>query len=134
MTPALGSGQPLPQETAKLITCVLPDDGSDKVLMQALRHERQVIRTSSVACRGIAVLQSAKSNRDRLPEPTLVRMVNIAVAEDEADALFDYIHEKANIGHQGGGVIFMGPLINMTTFELPEGVPDEESRYANRKI
>ena len=124
---APGSDQPLPQKAAKLITCVLPDDGSDKTLMQALRHEKQVIRTSSVACRGIAVLQSAKSKHDRLPEPTLVRMVNIAVAKDEADALFVYIYEKADIGHQGGGVIFMGPLINMTSFELPEGVPDEES-------
>ncbi len=127
MTPAPGSYQPLPKKAAKLITCVLPDDGSDKALMQALRHEKQVIRTSSVACRGISVLQSAKSKHGRLPEANLVRKVEVAVAEDEADALFDYIYEKADIGHQGGGVIFMGPLINMTTFELPEGVPDEEA-------
>ncbi len=127
MTPAPGSYQPLPKKAAKLITCVLPDDGSDKTLMQALRHEKQVITTSSVACRGIAVLQSAKSKHDRLPEATLVRKVEVAVAEDEADALFDYIYEKAGIGQKGGGVIFMGPLINMTTFELPEGVPDEKT-------
>ncbi len=119
--------QPLPQKAAKLITCVLPDDGSDKTLMQALRHEKQVISTSRVACRGIAVLQCAKSKHDRLPEPTLVRKIEVVVADDKADALFDYIHEKADIGRKGGGIIFMGPLINMTTFELPEGVPDEES-------
>lgn len=126
MTP--GSYQPLPRKAAKLITCVLPDNGTDKVLMQALRHEKQILRTSSVACRGIAVLQSAKSKRDRLPEPNLVRMVEIAVAEDEADALFDYIYETAGIGHKGGGTIFMGPLVNVTPFELPEGVPDEKKR------
>ncbi len=127
MTPAPGSYQPLPRKSAKLITCVLPDDGSDKALMQALRHEKQVIRTSSVACRGIAVLQCAKDKHDCLPEPTLVRKVEVVVADHEADAVFDYIHEKANIGHKGSGIMFMGPLINMTTFELPEGVPDEES-------
>ena len=126
MTP--GVCQPPSQVTAKLITCVLPDNGTDKVLMKALRHEKQVIRTSSVACRGIAVLQSVKSKPDQLPESTLVRKVEIAVSENEADALFDYIYEIAGIGQKGGGAIFMGPLINVTPFQLPEGVPDEKSR------
>ena len=123
-----GVCHPPSQVAAKLITCVLPDNGSDKVLMKALRHEKQVIRTSSVACRGIAVLQRAQSKRDRLPEPYLVRMVEVAVAEDEADALFDFIYETAGIGHKGGGTLFMGPLTSMTPFELPEGVPDEKAR------
>ena len=122
------SYRPLPTKAAKLITCVLPDDGRDKALMRRLRQEKHVLNTSSVACRGIAVLQSAKSKRDRLPEPHLVRMVEVAVAEEEADALFDYIYETAGIGHKGGGTLFMGPLTSMTPFELPEGVPDEKAR------
>ena len=126
MTP--DSYQPLPKKAAKLITCVLPDDGSDKALMRKLRQEKQNINTSSVACRGIAVLQRAQSKHDRLPEPHLVRMVEVAVAEEEADALFDYIYETAGIGHEGGGTLFMGPLTSMTPFELPEGVPDEKAR------
>ena len=128
MTPAPDRHQPLPQKNAKLITCILPDNGSDKTLMQALRHEKQVISTSSIACRGIAVLQSVESNHDKLPEPTLVRKVDVVVAEDEAGALFDYIYATAGIGQEGHGAIFMGPLINTTLFELPEGVPDEEAR------
>lgn len=120
-----GVCQSFPQKAAKLITCVLPDNGTDKKLMQALRHEKQILRTCSVACRGIAVLQSAESKKNRLPEPTLVRMVKVVVSEDEADVLFDYIYQTAGIGHKGGGAIFMGPLTKVTPFELPEGVPDE---------
>ncbi len=120
-----GSYQPVIQKAARLITCLLPDNGTDKVLMQKLRHEKQIIRTYSVACRGIAVLQRALSQHDQLPEPTLIKMVKVAVADDEADALFDYIYETAAIGQKGGGSIYMGPLINLTPFELPEDVADE---------
>ena len=56
-------------------------------------------------------------------------MVRVAVAESEADALFDYIYEVAGIGHKGGGTVFMGPLTHMTLFELPEGIPDEKWRH-----
>jgi nitrogen regulatory protein PII len=56
-----------------------------------------------------------------------VRKVEVVVADDEADAVFDYIYETAGIDHKGGGVIFMGPLINAKPFELPEGVPDEKA-------
>jgi hypothetical protein len=127
------SHQTLPRPAAKLITCILPDDGSDKALMRTLRQEKQIITTSSVACRGISVLQSATSKRDRLPEPTLVRMVRVAVAESEADALFDYIYEVAGIGHKGGGTLLMGPLSGMTLCELPEGVPEEQSHHHAEK-
>lgn len=120
-----GACQSFSQKAAKLITCVLPDNGTDKKLMQALRYEKQVLRTSSVACKGIAILQSAESKNNRLPEPTLVRMVKVVVSEDEADVLFDYIYQTAGIGHKGGGAIFMGPLTKVTPFELPEDVPDE---------
>jgi hypothetical protein len=128
LTPTAGSHDGLPRLAAKLITCILPDDGSDKALMRKLRQEKQIINTNSVACRGISVLQSATCKLDRLPEPSLVRMVRVAVAESEADALFDYIYEIAGIGRKGGGAIFMAPLTAMTLFELPEDIPDEEVR------
>ena len=52
--------------------------------------------------------------------------------EDEADALFDYMYETAGIFQEGGGIIFMGPLHNVTPFELPDNIPDEIVQEAKR--
>lgn len=121
------AGQPLPQEAGKLITCVLPDDGSDKDLLHALREEKGITRAHSVPCRGVAVLRDAKSKRGRLPESRLAKIVRVVAPVTEAHALFDYMHEKARIGRPGGGIIFLQALIHSTPFVLPEGVPDEKA-------
>jgi hypothetical protein len=110
----------------RLITCVLPDDGSDKKLMRALHKEKQINTANSVNCLGLAVLVDAKTKYGDLPEPTLVRKVDVLVPAAEADALFDYIYEKANIGRVSGGVIWLGEVSVASTYMLPEGVPDEK--------
>ncbi|MDH3899927.1 MAG: hypothetical protein OEU51_02630, partial [Gammaproteobacteria bacterium] len=77
-------------ENYKLISCMLPDDGSDKKLMRALRNEKHIITANSVNCLGLAVLADAKTKYGELPEPTLVRKVDVVVPAAEADSLFDY--------------------------------------------
>lgn len=114
-------------EASQIMTCLLPDDGSDRLLMLALRNEKGITRVHSVPCRGLAALRGAWIKEGRLPEPTLVKMVNVVVAEAEAEALFDYMFEKARIDRPGGGIIFLSKPIVSTSFSLPEGVPDEKS-------
>jgi hypothetical protein len=44
--------QDFPQ--AKIITCILPDEGQDIALLKALRTERGIISANTSQCRGSA--------------------------------------------------------------------------------
>lgn len=93
--------------------------------MRALRDERQVTTANSASCLGLAVLEDAMTKYGDLPEPALVRKVDVLVAAADADDLFDYIYAAANIGRTGGGTIWLGPVSLASRFKLPAGVPVE---------
>ena len=121
----MSASQSMPGEAYKLITCILPDDGSDKQLIRALKDEKQITKANSLNCMGIDTL--ANVSLGELPIPTLVKKVEVVVAEADADALYDYIFEKAHINRFQGGVIWLTTLNMASPFVLPEDVLAEKS-------
>ena len=112
-------------EPAKMIVCMLPDDGTDIMIMHKLRKEKNVTRVHSVACRGVNNLQTAKTRRGKLPEPALYQVLTIIVTEAEADDVFDFVHEKAQIREQGHGALLQTTILGATRYVMPDDVPEE---------
>jgi len=59
------------------------------------------------------------------PESELVRMVEIIVPESDAEDLFAYIFDIAEIDKAGGGIMWMSHRILSTRYVLGSNVPDE---------
>ena len=114
-----------PLLTSRKISCVVPDDGTDRLLIESLRREKGIQNTISKSCRGIAILRSSVAKGGRLPESELVRKVDVMVPDTEVYEMFEYIHELAGIGKPGGGMMWLGTAITSSRYTLPENVPDE---------
>lgn len=109
-----------------MIVCTLPDDGTDIKIMHQLRKEKDVTRAESIACRGVHNLQAAKTRLGRLPEPTLYRILAIIVTETEADDVFDFIYDKAQLDQPDRGALVQTTLLGATRYVMPDDVPEEE--------
>jgi nitrogen regulatory protein PII len=116
--------QDFPQ--AKIITCILPDDGQDMALLKALRREKGIISANTFQCRGFGLQLRRKYKWKRQVAGYSVRVVTVVVKEDQADDLFEYIYYQVNFDHPCPGLIYQANLMAATPYTLPAGVLEEK--------
>ncbi len=112
----------------KLITCVIPDDGTDLELLKNLRTKGDIITATSYQSRWVCSLTGATGSagkKRRGLAAQAVRVLSVVVAEGYAEEIFQYIYDQTQIGEPNGGLMYMGPLGTATLFSLPDGVADE---------
>lgn len=112
-------------QPSKLITCILPDDGTDIDIMKLLHEQKNINRVESHACRGVHNLQESTGFSKKLPVPSLQRILSVIVSEDEADSIFDFIYDKARINRPGGGALVQSTLIGATLQNVNDNSVDE---------
>lgn len=111
---------------AKIITCILPDEGQDMALLKALRREKGIISANTSQCRGFGPQRRRRYKRKRQVADYSVRVVTVVVQEDRADELFEYIYYQVNFDTPCPGLIYQGSLLAATPYTLPAGVLDEK--------
>ena len=111
---------------AKIITCILPDEGQDMTLLKALRSEKGIITANTFQCRGFGPQMRRKYKGRHQVAAYSVRVVTVVVREDQADDLFEYIYYKVNFDHPCPGLIYQGNLLAATPYTLPSGVLEEK--------
>jgi nitrogen regulatory protein PII len=105
----------------KLITAILPR-GRGIDLLRKLKLEKGIITANIDSARGMGRL-TPESHRG-IGEQSEKDMLNVVIGAEQADAIFEYIYETAEINKPHGGIIFMARLQRATNYVLPD-LPEE---------
>ena len=108
----------MPQlESVKLITCILPK-GIALTLNEKLMHDKGINTGNINNARGVGHINF--QGHLRVGDESEREIFSVVVKADEADEIFEYIHEQAEIDRKHGGIIYQQALHQSTEFVLPD--------------
>ena len=110
----------------KLITCFLPK-GTGIDVIEKLKNEKGIVTANVNSARGIGKFTRLGKG---LGEQTEKDLVSVIVSSDQADEIFEYIYDIANINRPHGGIIFTSNLQYSTPYILPD-IPEEKKEAAD---
>jgi hypothetical protein len=101
----------------KLITVIVPQ-GRGMPLLQAL-YERQVLRAALSSARAPMTYVRGSGALARTARSSVEKdIVQVVVSQEEAEAVFELLLERAQIADTPGGFMYMGGLARVTPFAL----------------
>lgn len=104
----------------KLITCVMPK-GVGLPILRRLSDELGMVTASLHSARGL-VGSDPGGVFNRVEKDVLT----VTVAAPEADGLFLWIYQEANVATEPGRFLYLAPLRGATPLHLPDDVPAEK--------
>lgn len=99
----------------KTITCIVPS-GRALELLERVRSEQGV--TSSYTHHARDVASHAGGVGRTIADESEV--VSVLVPEEDAERMFEFLHQAAGIGEPGGGLIFMERMLAARASPAPE--------------
>lgn len=112
--------------SAKIITCILTDEGQDMELLRALRTEKGIIAANTFQCRGFGPKLRRRYKGRKQVASYSVRVVTVVAQEEQAEDLFEYIYYHVNFDRPCPGLVYQGDLLAATPYALPAGVFEEK--------
>jgi nitrogen regulatory protein PII len=106
----------------KIITCILPKGRANPVL-KVLYKECGLTAVDIHYARGSGRITPLRYRG--IGETSEKEILTVAVPADEADEMFEYIYELAEINQPHGGLMYMQALKTSTRYELPD-LPEED--------
>ena len=105
----------------KLITCILPI-GSASQLLEKLNQEKGIVSGNFNHGRGFGRAGKTRKGIGKFIEKD---KLFVAVPDEIADEIFEYIYFETQMDKVQGGLVIMECLGKMTPFSLPEDVEEK---------
>ena len=106
---------------SKLITCILDKSATSFDIVRELKEEHQITRANVGSARGTGT--GAKGGLITMPQEK--HILQIIVEADQADTIFDWLHDRVELDSRYGAFMFQEELISAGSFSVPDA-PEEE--------